>query len=399
MFKMKKRILAIGMCVIMAFSMTACGKSDKKTASSGNVKKSGTVSTAVADMKGTEYKSTVTLPDYKSITLAESLVETSDDDLHMVDYNLLSAPTVDVTNATRNEGTIKQYDVVDIDFEGKVDGVAFEGGSSKGYNLGIGSGSFIDGFEEGLIGVKVGDTVDLSLKFPDTYSNNPDLAGKDVIFTVTVNGILGVSDQFIADNTQIIQYFLYRYFSKAEAVTTVDEYYAIVKRGLEVQQIIGNTFESIRNDTQVVYDDEELQSYIEEQEAPYYQQASESEMDIAEFLQYYNFSSVEEFDQYWEEVYGNMCVMMAIARAENLEVTEKEYEAVVNAMVYISSGEYADVSAFEEDYDKQDTVDDILYGKVYYKVADYIKIVPDEEAQIKPQESTEASTDETSAAQ
>ncbi len=86
---------------------------------------------------------------------------------------------------TRTEGQLKNGDNVNIDFEGKVDGKTFEGGTAKGYDLVLGSGSFIDGFEDKLIGEKIGTTVDLDLKFPTNYT--AELAGKDVVFTVKIN--------------------------------------------------------------------------------------------------------------------------------------------------------------------------------------------------------------------
>lgn len=85
--------------------------------------------------------------------------------------------------------------------------MAFDGGSGTGYDLTIGSNSFIDNFEEQLIGMKPGDTKEINVTFPDPYPNNPDLAGVPVVFEVTVNYICGeniipeMSDQFIADNT------------------------------------------------------------------------------------------------------------------------------------------------------------------------------------------------------
>ena len=83
------------------------------------------------------------------------------------------------------EGTLKNGDTVNIDFTGKLDGKEFDGGSAKGYNLTLGSGQFIEGFEGKLVGVKIGETVDLNLKFPTNYT--AELAGKDVVFTVKVN--------------------------------------------------------------------------------------------------------------------------------------------------------------------------------------------------------------------
>ncbi len=86
----------------------------------------------------------------------------------------------------KKSGEVKKGDVVNIDYVGKKDGVAFSGGTASGYDLEIGSGTFIPGFEEGLAGKKIGSTVDLDLTFPENYGNS-DLAGKDVVFTVTIN--------------------------------------------------------------------------------------------------------------------------------------------------------------------------------------------------------------------
>lgn len=83
------------------------------------------------------------------------------------------------------EGTLKNGDTVNIDFEGKIDGKTFSGGTATGYDLVLGSGSFIDGFEDKLIGEKIGTTVDLDLTFPTNYT--AELAGKDVVFTVKIN--------------------------------------------------------------------------------------------------------------------------------------------------------------------------------------------------------------------
>lgn len=86
----------------------------------------------------------------------------------------------------KTSGEVKNGDTVNIDYVGKKDGVAFEGGTASGYDLEIGSGTFIDGFESGLIGKTIGSTVDLNLKFPDNYGST-ELAGAEVVFTVKIN--------------------------------------------------------------------------------------------------------------------------------------------------------------------------------------------------------------------
>lgn len=87
--------------------------------------------------------------------------------------------------------TVANGDTVNIDYVGTVDGVEFDGGSTNGAgaDLTIGSGTYIDGFEEQLVGAHPGDTVEVNVTFPDPYSLNTDLSGKAAVFTVTVNGI------------------------------------------------------------------------------------------------------------------------------------------------------------------------------------------------------------------
>ena len=87
--------------------------------------------------------------------------------------------------------TVEDGDTVNIDYVGSVDGVEFKGGSTQGQgtDLVIGSGSYIDDFEDQLIGAHPGDEVDVYATFPDPYNNNPDLSGKEALFEVTINGI------------------------------------------------------------------------------------------------------------------------------------------------------------------------------------------------------------------
>ena len=92
----------------------------------------------------------------------------------------------DNLNEKVESGKVENGDIANIDYKGTKDGVAFDGGTSAGYDLEIGSGQFIDGFEDGLIGVEIGSTVNLNLTFPEAYGNS-ELAGQDVVFEVKVN--------------------------------------------------------------------------------------------------------------------------------------------------------------------------------------------------------------------
>ncbi len=129
---------------------------------------------------------TLNLEKYKDFSFKKIDVEITDKD---IEDALVSLQERDVTyEPVENRDAVIAGDVAVIDFEGKKDGVAFEGGTAKGFSLNIGNGQFIPGFEDGVIGMKKGETKDLNLTFPNEY-NNADLAGKDVVFTVTVQEI------------------------------------------------------------------------------------------------------------------------------------------------------------------------------------------------------------------
>ena len=118
-----------------------------------------------------------------------------------------------------NEGKVQKDDVANIDYVGKKDGVAFDGGTAKGYDLEIGSGKFIPGFEDGLIGVEIGSTVDLNLTFPSDYGSS-ELAGKAVVFTVTVNSVMRTFEELNDETAKICGH------SSAKAVEDAAKIYA-----------------------------------------------------------------------------------------------------------------------------------------------------------------------------
>ena len=131
------------------------------------------------EIKDDKYKNiTIQIPAARKATDEEVDEEIANSFMYLEDYDDL----VD----KKTEGTVKEGDTVNIDYVGTKDGEEFEGGSAEGYDLEIGSGSFIDGFEEGLIGKKIGSEVDLNLTFPEDYGNE-DLNGEDVVFHVKIN--------------------------------------------------------------------------------------------------------------------------------------------------------------------------------------------------------------------
>lgn len=133
-------------------------------------------------LQGKKLSKYITLGDYQNITADTS------DEAYLAYYNAIIESDVS-SGGFYNEittGTVQDGYIANIDYVGRLNGVAFSGGTASDYDLTIGSGKFIEGFEDGLIGVNIGDTVELELTFP-VYYGNTELAGKDVVFTVTVN--------------------------------------------------------------------------------------------------------------------------------------------------------------------------------------------------------------------
>lgn len=153
----------------------------------------------------------VTLGDYKSVKVAQESVVVSDADIEAVINKTLE----DYAELVIKEGEAVMGDTVVIDFEGFKDGVAFDGGKGENYPLELGSQSFIPGFEEALVGTTVGQSLDVSVTFPDNYGVE-DLAGQPVVFKCTVHEIKTkqlpeLSDEFVVS-------------LKKEGITTVDAY-------------------------------------------------------------------------------------------------------------------------------------------------------------------------------
>ena len=195
---MKRKIVIIAIASALAASMLlgGCGSRSSET--------SATSETSSLQEEDREFKTDeilgwidydpaeyVTLPDdYMKIDvkLYQDDYKVTDDAVNeYIETNILTYyPTYHTKD--KKKTVVETGDTVNIDYTGKVDGKEFDGGSATGSNLKIGSGTFIDGFEDGLVGKKVGDTVTLNLTFPDDYSDSK-VAGKDVVFEVKINYI------------------------------------------------------------------------------------------------------------------------------------------------------------------------------------------------------------------
>lgn len=218
---MKRKIVAILIATMMVGTLSACGaKEEANKDAVSNVESSsasGEVSLATVDVE--KY---VELGEYKGLKVSVQDTVVTDAQVEESAYEAYKS-AVTLENGGEVEGVVENGDTVNINYEGKKDGVAFEGGTAVSQLLTIGSGGFIPGFEEGLIGVKAGETVDLNLSFPEDY-HSADLAGQAVVFTVTVNFIVPteMKDEVVAG-------------FEMEGVSTVDEFKQSARESLTKQ--------------------------------------------------------------------------------------------------------------------------------------------------------------------
>lgn len=266
----------------------------------------------------------VTLGEYKGLTVQIDLSATEEEIEEELNYHIQSADVMEEIT----EGTVAEGDTVSIDYEGKLNGEAFDGGTAKDYDLEIGSNSFIEGFEDGLIGVKVGETVDLNLTFPENYFSE-DLAGQDVVFTVTVHSIKRMPE--LTDE-------LVNTITEGE-YTTVDGYREYIRSYIESDKeaqrdnmIMSDLLTQVANTSTIKEYPEVMIEYGVNEMNDYYMDMAESfEMEFPDFLSMYFGMTEEEFqEQNVLAVQQNMqqeLYLKAIAEIEGIEVSEDEYAA------------------------------------------------------------------------
>lgn len=203
---MKKIICVLVLSMCIACTAAGCGGDG---GSSSSAQQSQTVSEGASaifegrlvSVSAKEIGSYVKLGKYKGIEVDRTVDDVTDDQVQEQITNTLMSSAEEVKD---EDAQVEDGDIANIDYVGTKDGEAFDGGTSEDYDLTIGSGQFIEGFEEGLVGAKIGETRDLDLTFPENYTSE-ELAGQDVVFTVTVNSIRRapeLTEDWVKENTE-----------------------------------------------------------------------------------------------------------------------------------------------------------------------------------------------------
>ena len=275
-----------------------------------------------------DFSKYITLGEYKGIEYKVAEVEVTEEEIeNQIQENLQAAQ---LTNEL-TEGIVKADDTVNISYVGKLDGEAFEGGSGEDYSLDLANSNFIDGFAEGLVGSTVGETVVLNLTFPEDYSNE-ELAGQEVVFDVTVNSrtivtIPEYNEEFIKEYSD--------YNTKEEYEEYLKNTMLEEKKVYAENEAKSNLFLAVLDGCEIIeYPENELNETYETAISSYEDLAVKYDMEYTEFVEQNLGVSVEEFEnqasEYSETVIKQELVVYAIAKEEEITITDDEYQDFLN---------------------------------------------------------------------
>jgi len=302
-------------------------------------------------------KPEVELGEYKGIEVKKPVYEVAEAE---IDAELASMQDKNARVIAKEDGTVENGNIAVIDFKGFVDGVAFEGGTGSGYELEIGSGTFIDNFEEQLIGTAKDETKNISVKFPEEYGKE-ELNGKPAVFEVTVNEIKvkelpALDDEFAKEVSE----FDTIEEMKADLKSKMEEYNKTrVEKEYETA-VIDAVVDNAKVEIPSAMIDREIDTMIKDLEMRLQYQG----LDLKTYYEYTN-TTEEKAREYMKEAADKRVktdlVIEKVAKVENVEATEEELEAKANELAKQYGGK-----------DIEKTVKSIMDGQRDYLKTDVI---------------------------
>ena len=313
-----KRILSLTLIIFSLLTLlTACGKNKTILYSSA------------------DFDKVLTLAEYKGITIDTS----SDEFMAFYDNAIISDIKNNNLYVEKTEGTVQNGDIANIDFVGKKDGVAFDGGTAEGYELEIGSGSFIDGFESGLIGAEIGKTVDLNLTFPEDYGKE-ELNGADVVFTVTVNSVQTTNGVEPKDIYKDLGYETLKQYENATKERATEEYFLdLIRSNSEIKEYPKEDIETLNTQIKDALDSN-INSYYGMSLEAYITQGGLTMIEFENDL----------IDNQIKPLIESTMPLYAILDKEGVTVTEKDIEAKLKELVeeYKAAGSTVDADTIKK---------------------------------------------------
>ena len=345
---MKKRWLLVLGLLTLSMAVSGCGKKEESASASSAVVSSAAESettgislsgvevpadyvppTTLTDLTGNlNLDKLVTLGEYKGLKLTKEITEVRDEDIDDAVADALENTYVEVDRPAENG------DTVNIDYVGTMEGEEFEGGSDTGFDLQLGSHSFIDGFEDGLVGAKKGDVVTLDLTFPKNYTE--ELSGKAVQFKVTVNKVQTtskeISEEWVKANTEF---------------ESVEDYRRDIRVKLETQNNTDAEDTMEGEAWKMVLENSEVNEYPEEvvQYGRYYYDqllksyCQQSGTTLEQYMEAKNMTADDYKEMqtaYAQSMAGQLLIMAAIEKAEGISAEDQQYQESLKELIEAS---------------------------------------------------------------
>lgn len=356
-----KKIIKAGICVAAAaMIMTGCGnKNQNAESSSAAVEETASAPTETETKSEEELhdEESVTLGDYKNLTFSAKEEEVTDAKIETRLKELCAEYPVTIEGRPAQEG-----DTANIDYSGTKDGEAFARGTAEGYDLKLGSGTFIDGFEDGVIGMNVGDEKDLNLKFPDNYGS-ADLAGQEVVFHVKLNQLKSEADSKVDDD------LAKRYYNDDTA--TLDQLREEVRAELQAEadsqffNAAGSELlNEVINNSEVTADPDAVDDMFNQLKSTYSSYASSYGLEFDQFLSMFLGTDEDGLRDTAENLVKQQIILNAIQAEENLSATDEQKDKLA-VMNYFKNAAQM-ITTYGEDSANQ--IFDM--GAVYYYLID-----------------------------
>ena len=384
----KKKIFAVAAILAMAVFTAACGKKGTESkASASDIKESAAASSSTLTEDSPEIKELenmtvpeepkvsemgkITLPDFKTISVTVAPMEnvTQEEVDAVIQQALAESPEV-------VEDAAKKGDTVNIDYSGSIDGVKFDGGTAEKQDLKLGSGQFIPGFEDQLIGAKAGETVTVKVTFPEQYGN-ADLAGKAAEFEVKVNEVKRepeLSDEWVKnyDGTTAETIESYRDQIREQLQNRKEFNYHSEIQDQAIQQISEKTEVELSKNFL-----DYAKAYILNAQLSQYKQYGMGAADVINM-------SGKTVEQFKEDAYANaeayakqLFIMRKIADEQNIRATDELLDELAKAESSLTGEETNRIKLIEQ-YGKELVEEAAIRNKVMDYIESQIKITEEE---------------------
>lgn len=401
----KKCILLLGLLTFAA-AVGGCGKTDETVQSSSSVVVSSAADTTddgatlsqvevpadyvppvtMSDLtKDLDLDTLVKLGTYKGLKLTKEIAEVTDTDIENAVTDALENTYVEVDRPAENG------DTVNIDYVGTLEGEVFEGGSATGYDLQLGSDSFIDGFEDGLVGAKKGDVVTLNLTFPKSYT--AELSGKDVQFKVTVNKVQTtskvISEEWVKANSEFETVDDYKRELRVQLETQNNADAEAAMEGEAWKMVLENSVVNEYPEVMIQYGryyyDQLLKSYCEQSGITLDQYLEAKGMSASDYK--------EVQSAYAQSMAGQLLVMAAIEKDEGISAEDQEYQDTLGELI-ASAGVNEDT--FFSYYDRFSVEQSLMLERINKIIVDNATVT---EKMVEAEETAASETEETAASQ